>query len=250
MEKQHFTAFIAMCCQPKLVSNATKSSCIKSSELTKDVWSQLRATVQLNDQDYHNRIKKILIYTFEYLYAVFSPSGTVLVPVPLGGLTRRGPGDLASEDFVSRNTFIACQTFFHVVNLIANKRIDVSTPSVEKPDVKVPFQHVPNWTTSRRILDQKKDLAGALKHLQLHKSNIQMTTNVNTPLNKTLLYKVSTGPRRMTRVQASLLCSQNDRDWFRSGLVLLTQTGLSCIHALFFNHQQNGDNTQNTVSKE
>lgn len=42
---------------------------------------------------------------------------------------------------------------------------------------------------------QKKDLVGALKNLQLHKSNIQMTTNVITPLNKTLVYKVSTRPK-------------------------------------------------------
>lgn len=51
-----------MCCKPKLVSHVIKSSRIKSHELTKDFWRkrpyQLKATVQLNDQDYHNRIKK------------------------------------------------------------------------------------------------------------------------------------------------------------------------------------------------
>lgn len=60
---KHFTAFITtMCCEPKLVSHAIKSSRVKSRELTKDFWRkrphQLRATVQLHDQDYHNRIKK------------------------------------------------------------------------------------------------------------------------------------------------------------------------------------------------
>lgn len=59
---KHFTAFITMCCEPKLVIHAIKSSRIKSRELTKDFWRkrpyQLRATVQLNDQDYHNGIKK------------------------------------------------------------------------------------------------------------------------------------------------------------------------------------------------
>lgn len=51
-----------MCCEPKLVIHAIKSSRIKSRELTKDFWRkrpcQLRATVQLNDQAYHNGIKK------------------------------------------------------------------------------------------------------------------------------------------------------------------------------------------------
>lgn len=34
---------------------------------------------------------------------------------------------------------------------------------------------------------KKKVLVGALKHLQLHESNVRVTTNVNTPLNKTLV---------------------------------------------------------------
>lgn len=85
---------------------------------TLSVWRkrphQLRATVQLNDQDYHHRIKNELYTPLSTARPVL-PSGTVLVPVP-----QRGPGDLATEDFVSINNFIACQTFFRVKNSTAN----------------------------------------------------------------------------------------------------------------------------------
>lgn len=55
-----------------------------------------------------------------------------------------------------------------------------------------------------------------------------MTTNVNTPLNKTLGYKVST----IDLCPNLALCGQNDTRLGRSGPVLPTQTGLRCIHAL------------------
>lgn len=71
-------------------------------------------------------------------YAVFLPSGPVLVPVPLGTLPRGcGRADLeivATEDFASINNFIACRTFFHVSSYLNSKPEDWCVdPSVEKP---------------------------------------------------------------------------------------------------------------------
>lgn len=92
-------------------------------------------------------------------YAVFLPSGTVVVPVPLGtrpcGCSRGGPADLATKDFVSINNFITCQTFFHV-NLIANQRTDVSTPQWKNQMLKYPFSVYPTVLPRRAFWTKRK----------------------------------------------------------------------------------------------
>lgn len=94
-------------------------------------------------------------------------------------------------------------------------------------------------------------MVGALKHLQLHKSNIQMTANVDTPLVKTLGHQVSIGPKTIDLCPNLALCGKDVADLVRSGLVHLHRQGC-VVYMHFFTHQsvqQKGDDTQNTVSK-
>lgn len=193
-----------MCCEPNLVVGAIGSSRIP--------WAPKRILEDVSISARNNSTTRIITTEFKNSYihfwvpwAVSLPSGTGLEPFPL---ETPPPSPWKSKPHHE----VPFQLFYFLENrLNGASRQSWRLGCVQFLDV-----------TQFRRRRKKKDLVGALKHLQLHKSNIQMTANVNTPLNKTSARRVPIGPQTIDLCPNVALCGKSGADLVRSGLVSLT----------------------------